>query len=232
MINCLLLQFYQLFIHPLNDVLFPPLCYICDHPLNGDRKIICKSCWQRIPNFDNILDPSLKRRTLDNILILFEFDDTIRLMIHLFKYKHHLTLADYFAREAKERYSELLKDRYQAIVPVPLHKARRRERGYNQSEEFCIALSKLICIPVKSEYLVRIYPTKSQTRMSREDRDKNVKNAFYSPPGIKENKILLVDDVITTGSTIEACSNSLKQVGVPAVDILAIAHPVGAAGSV
>ena len=222
----LLSQFYQLLIHPLFDTVFPPLCYICYQPLSRDRKIICESCWGCIPKFDGILDPSLKSRRLNNLLILFEFDDIVRLMIHLFKYKNHLTLADYFALEAKERYSEMLRNAYQAIIPVPLHQTRRRERGYNQSEQICMALSKLIHVPVRSDYLVRIHPTKSQTRMSREDRDKNVKNAFYSPSGMQENRILLVDDVITTGSTIEACSNSLKRAGVKEVDILAVAHPV------
>ncbi len=222
-----LAKLQQFIVHPLIDVLFPPLCYICQNFLLGNRRIICHSCWQSIPQFDGRLDPSLKKRSLHKVFILFEFDDIIRVLIHLLKYKHHLTLADYFAREAYERFSEDLSHAYQAIVPVPLHKTRRRERGYNQSEQICNTLSKFIHIPVKNEHLVRISPTKSQTKMSRIERDKNVKDAFYSPPGIMDEKILLVDDVITTGSTVEACCHSLERAGAKEVDILAIAHPLG-----
>ena len=210
---------------PIIDLFFPPVCYICNVDLSEGRKIICAKCWSEIPPFGGTLDKSLRSRSFDNLLVLFEFEDKIRQLIHLLKYKHHLTLADYFAAEAILRFSRLNKQVYTEIIPVPLYKTRMRERGYNQSEEIAKALAKTIQIPVKSEHLLRIRPTSTQTKMNREDRERNVKNAFFCPSKLYHNNILLVDDVITTGSTIEACVKTLKEAGANSVDVFEIAHP-------
>ena len=217
------------FFDPLIDVLFPPLCYICYSLLPPHQKIICQDCWEKIPLFKGNLDNSLKDRLFDNLFILFEFEETIRLLIHLLKYKHHLTLAQYFARETTKCFPFFHNRLYTAIVPVPLYKTRKRERGYNQSEELSKALGQLYHIPVNTELLLRMRYTASQTRMSRVEREKNVKNAFYCPHKIQETRILLVDDVITTGSTMEACIKVLKKAGNTEVDVFAIAHPQGSA---
>jgi len=213
------------FIDPLIDVLFPPLCYICNSLLPSHRKIICQVCWEKIPLFKGNLDKSLKNKSFDNLFILFEFEETIRLLIHLLKYKRHLTLAQYFARAATQCFPLFHARLYTAIVPVPLYKTRKRERGYNQSEEMSKALGQLCHVPINTELLLRMRYTASQTKMSREEREKNVKNAFYCPRITQETRILLVDDVITTGSTIEACIQVLKKAGINEVDVLAIAHP-------
>ena len=213
------------FFDPVIDLLFPPVCYICDANLPEDRKIICTKCWSEIPPFNGSIDKSLRSRSFDNILILFEFEVKIRQLIHLLKYKHHLTLADYFAAEATLRFSMLREHVYTEIIPVPLYITRMRERGYNQSEEIAKALAKTMQIPVKSEHLLRIRPTSTQTKMDKEEREKNVKNAFFCPSKLYPNNILLVDDVITTGSTIEACVTVLKEAGANIVDVFEIAHP-------
>jgi ComF family protein len=208
------------------DVLFPPLCYICDCYLSTGKKIICQKCWEEIPIFDGSLDQSLRKRSFDKLFILFEFQDTIRQLIHLLKYKRHLTLAKYFAFAAINRFNSFKDRSYDAIIPVPLHKVKKRERGYNQSEEIANAVSECIKVPVKTEQLVRIRPTSTQTRMSKEEREMNVGQAFHCPEKLKDINILLIDDVITTGSTIEACVKILKQSGANLVDILVIAHPL------
>ena len=210
---------------PIVDVFFPPSCYICDCHLPSGHKIICKKCWSEMPAFDGKLDQSLSKRSFDNYFILFEFEDKIRLLIHLLKYKRHLSLAHYFACEAKRRFPELKKGYYNEIIPVPLYKTRRRERGYNQSEEIANALAKIFQIPVKSEHLLRSRPTFSQTKMSKEEREKNVRKAFYCPENISGTNILLVDDVITTGSTVNACADALRTADVKMVDVFAIANP-------
>ena len=93
--------------NPLVDVLFPPVCYICDSYLQSGQKIICKNCWHKIPEFMGQIDKSLSKRTFDRLFILFEFEDTIRQLIHLLKYKRHLTLASYFAIEASTRFERI-----------------------------------------------------------------------------------------------------------------------------
>jgi ComF family protein len=212
-------------LNPVIDVFFPPICYICDCYLPAGQKIICKNCWSEIPAFDGKLDQSLTTGPFDTLYILFEFEDKIRHLIHLLKYKQHLTLAEYFASEAKNKFPNLMKQNYNEIIPVPLYKTRKRERGYNQSEEVANALANIFQIPVKSEHLLRIRPTSSQTKMNKEQREKNIKNVFYCPKKLHGNNILLVDDVITTGSTIEVCVNTLKEAGAKRVDVFVIAHP-------
>ena len=211
---------------PFIDLIFPPICYICNGYLSQDRKIICVTCWSEIPEFDGKLDQSLRTRSFDSLFILFEFEDKIRQLIHLLKYKRHLTLGSYFAFEAKIKFPNLIKHSFSEIIPVPLYKTRRRERGYNQSEAIAVAMAKIFNIPVKSEHLLRIRPTSSQTKMTREEREKNVKNAFYCPLDLAGRNILLVDDVITTGSTIEVCVNILKKAGANKVGVFVVAHPL------
>ena len=131
---------------PFIDLIFPPICYICNGYLSQDRKIICVTCWSEIPEFDGKLDQSLRTRSFDSLFILFEFEDKIRQLIHLLKYKRHLSLARYFAEEAKLRFSVLNCRSHDEIVPVPLYRTRKRERGYNQSEEIAIEMANIFQI--------------------------------------------------------------------------------------
>jgi len=216
----------RLSVDPIIDVFFPPICYICDGYLSSGRKIICHNCWSEIPIFDGKPDKSLRTRSFDSLFILFEFEDKIRQLIHLLKYKRHLTLGKYFAIEAKNNFPKLTNHSFNEIIPVPLYKSRRRERGYNQSEVIAMAMAKIFSLPVKSEHLLRIRPTSSQTKMTKEEREKNVKDAFYCPVELRGSNILLVDDVITTGSTIEACLNTLKKAGANEVGVFVVAHPL------
>jgi len=210
---------------PLTDVLYPPLCQYCDQLLPVNRRIICQTCWEKIPPFQGELDKSLQNRSFDNIFILFEYEEIIQMLIHLLKYNRYLSLTHYFARESLLRYPQLCNRGYNAIIPVPLYKSRERERGYNQSEEISLALSSKLNIPVKNDLLLRQRYTLSQTTMSKKEREANVRDAFICPVPISEDLILLVDDVITTGSTTEACLNCLKNAGVKEVDVFTIAHP-------
>ncbi len=210
---------------PLTDVLYPPLCHHCDQLLTEDRQIICQTCWERIPPFEGDLDQSLIERSFDTIYILFKYEEIVQMLIHLLKYNRYLSLTHYFAEESLLRFPHLKNNKYDAIIPVPLYKTRERERGYNQSEQISFALKAKFQIPVKSELLLRKRNTISQTTMSKKERDLNVRNAFYCPNRISENVVLLVDDVITTGSTVEACVTCLKNAGVERVDVFTIAHP-------
>jgi len=210
---------------PLIDTLYPPLCHHCNKLLPRGRQIICQNCWKEIPPFSGELDESLLNRTFDNVYILFKYEEIIQMLIHLLKYNRYLSLTHYFAEESFARFPILKNKRYDAIIPVPLHKIRKRERGYNQSEEIARALSDKLKIPVKSELLQRHRNTTSQTTMSRVERDQNVKDAFNCPSRVVQDVVLLIDDVITTGSTVEACVICLKDAGVKEVDILTLAHP-------
>jgi ComF family protein len=111
------------------------------------------------------------------------------------------------------------------IIPVPLHPQKQRKRGYNQSEMFADGLAQSMNIPVNSSVLTKTTATETQTRKSRFSRWENVKEVFHlENPAILENKhILLVDDVITTGSTIESCVNMLLRINGVRVSVAAMA---------
>jgi len=123
--------------------------------------------------------------------------------------------------------SEFLKDT-DLIIPVPLHKHRMKERGFNQSELIAAGISSVTAIPVDCMSLERIVVTSTQTRRSRYDRWENVEGIFRvsRPEVVRDKHILLVDDVITTGSTIEACVNEILKVDGTRVSVAALAWSV------
>jgi ComF family protein len=219
------------FLIPILDTLYPPLCYNCEKILTKGRQIICIDCWNKIPAFHAQLDRSIKDRSFRHIYILYEYGEIVQLLIHLLKYRRILSLSDKFALEAVNRFPCLKNQGYNAIIPVPLHRSRKRERGYNQSEIVAKSLGRILQIPVKSELLLRKRNTRSQTTMTKAERDLNVKNAFHCPHLIFEKTVLLIDDVITTGSTIESCIQCLKLAGVDNIDVLTVAHPPPPGGS-
>lgn len=222
--NPLLLIKSYLYI-PFIDVVFPNICYICEVQLPADRKIICHNCWNTMQHIKERPEILLKNSPVDDYLILFEFEYKIQQLIHLLKYEHHLTLAEYLAEEAYHQFSTISPEKYQSIIPVPLYKTRKRERGYNQSEQIAMRLADITHIPMRTDYLSRNKHTSTQTKMTKQERKKNVRDAFSGNEHIKDRRILLIDDVVTTGSTVEACASVLKNCGVKKVDVLAIAHP-------
>ena len=155
---------------------------------------------------------------IDGIRAAAYFEDNpIRSAIHDLKYHNHRAVVTIL--------SEILADTYQrynfcadVIVPVPLHHSRLKERGYNQSELLAKQLGKLLSLPVNNTTLQRIRRTESQVKLGAKERHKNVADAFVcSNKQLVNQKILLIDDVCTTGSTLDACAAALKQGGVISV---------------
>jgi ComF family protein len=158
--------------------------------------------------------------------ILFDFDRTVRLLIHLLKYKGYFTLAEYFADAAMQTFPQLLYKTYDYILPVPLHHARIRERGFNQSAILGAALGKKMGLPLRDEILIRRRNTPSQTRLNRRQRMQNVAEAFHCHGLQTGARILVIDDVITTASTMNACCLTLRRAGAAHIDAFALANPV------
>jgi ComF family protein len=198
---------------------------LCNSILDDERKIVCSSCIKGIPKYQKPHSELFDKSILNQLYILYEYDSKIRTLIHLFKYNRYLTLAKYFALETIHLYPILKKNKYCAIIPVPLHKTKYRERGYNQSYVFAQQLAPYLNAPVKNNLLVRRRYTSSQTYLNKQQRDKNVAGAFYCREDSFLDKVLLVDDVITTGSTVISCAESLRQTGANIVDVLALANP-------
>jgi ComF family protein len=155
----------------------------------------------------------------------YYFDGTVRKAIHELKYHNLRALADPLAG-LLHTYLQMNNIDGDIIIPVPLHKSRLRRRGYNQSSLVATRLGKLAGIPVIEGGLARIKDSKPQARTKTGDeRRKNVAEAFSCRDGnLQGRRVLLIDDVCTTGATLEACAETLKKTGVMSVWGLTIAR--------
>ena len=143
--------------------------------------------------------------------------------IYAFKYKNRRCYGEVFARELATVYGKRLKEQnVELIIPIPLHKSRRRERGYNQTEIIAKYLGDYTGIEVDHTSLVRNKKTSPQKRYSDKERKKNMKNAFALKKKIDAENVVLIDDIYTTGSTIDEAARILKKSGVSNVCFLTI----------
>lgn len=143
------------------------------------------------------------------------------------KYKNKREYLDFYAAAMDRRFRKLVKS-WQAdvLIPIPVHPSRKRSRGYNQAEELAVRLSKYWDIPVDCDLLVRSKKTAPQRKLNPEERLKNLQEAFalsetYGASQLPEC-VILIDDIYTTGSTIEACARRLKAAGVKKIHFLSI----------
>jgi len=113
-----------------------------------------------------------------------------------------------------------------AIIPIPLHASKERERGFNQAAIIGRILSSIVNIPIKNNLLKRVAATESQTHLSRAKRISNVKNAFACPKPIPKSSFLLVDDVMTTGATADSCAKTLLANGASSIEVLTICRQI------
>ena len=210
-------------IKDLLNVIFSPVCATCGETLVGDERILCIECISHIPYTDFATTPDNQLELLlkdswqhvnATSLMYFEKGEVSQKIIHNIKYYNNLRLAYHFGRELGRKIVDSHRfDDVDVIIPVPLHILRRLKRGYNQSHEICKGISSVFNRPIKSLTLVRTRYTETQTRKSHGERTKNVAGAFKLR-GTKQlcgRHVLLVDDVITTGSTIRACRAALMQ---------------------
>lgn len=158
------------------------------------------------------------------------YSDALFEAIILMKYEEVVALGKWFSDRLCEIADFPGAPRPQLLVPVPLHAERRRERGYNQAELIARPLSKEFGIRLAADLLVRTKPRPPQLLLSRSERWKSVRGAYVTPAGRQVDNvcILLVDDVFTTGATLDACSRALKRAGASAVLALTVGRVVPA----
>jgi len=190
----------------------PPLCPGCGKPQASG--ILCPVCRQRQTEIDGIRSP-------------FRFAEVIREAIHQLKYRNLKAISPCLAGLLAD-YLQSSPLPGEALVPVPLHPRRLRERGYNQSSFLARELGKLINLPVIEDCLVRVKEAQPQVRTATvEDRRKNVTDAFKCQNGkVRGKQIILIDDVCTSGATLESCASALKSEGVTSVWGLTLAREI------
>jgi ComF family protein len=154
----------------------------------------------------------------------FHQGGSVQRLIHVMKYEQRPDLARHLGRLLGEELKPATWWRgYDALVPVPLHPRRQRRRGYNQSEWLAQGLRAEMNLPVRLDLARRLRNTRSQTGLSRDEREANVADAFVAEPAAAGLRLLLVDDVVTTGATLLSLASSFVRVGVGGLGILVLA---------
>jgi ComF family protein len=217
------------------SLIYPKICAACGNSLWKKEKVICTYCDFHLPrtHFHMERDNPVSRIFWGRIPVecasafyYFNKGNKVQQLIHQLKYKGRRDIGIFLG----EQYGYLLKNSLffgsmDVIIPVPLHEKKLMKRGYNQSEQFAIGLGNSMKIPVDAHLLYRTKATETQTKKSRFRRWQNVEDLFAvrDPRNLDGRHILLVDDVITTGATIEACIKALCIVPSVRVSVAAIA---------
>ncbi len=209
-----LLAGVRVFFDPL---LFPPYCLIGDHFLENGEILVCSHCLSGLPSTPGNHRPFGWEHTgeaLCEVFSYWEFSEAFRLLIHQLKYHHKPTLGMVMGKYvARHLPADWIREDGR-LVPVPLHKTKLRERGYNQAEYIARGIAEITNIPVLTDLLHRKKYTRTQTTLTRDQRKTNMDNAFTVHPnnvsGPQNSAYLLVDDIFTTGSTLESAARALR----------------------
>lgn len=208
-------------LNELSNLFFPNCCAVCDSKLLPAEEGVCLRCLHKLPKTNNFDEPDNLAETLLAGRFPFERVATfcvyskqgvLQPLIHELKYNNKkeigILLGKMFGKDLIG--SNFIKN-IDFIVPVPLHPKREKKRGYNQARMIAEGLSKATSIPVSNNNLVRSIFNPTQTKRTKTQRWENVKDIFdvVSPKDYADKHILLVDDIITTGSTLEACAHAL-----------------------
>ena len=219
----------------LLELLFPTLCVTCGNRLVTQEKFLCIDCWHDLPVTNFHFDTENKvarlfwgRVKLENATAFFAYNkgSNYQHLIHFIKYKGLKELGFETGRRfgialsASPDYNSV-----DFVVPVPLHPKKQKQRGYNQSQWIACGISESLQKPVSLDNLKRNLHTSTQTRKNRYERWENVENIFEvtRPEEFKGKHILLIDDVVTTGSTLESCAFQLLQIENVKVSIATLA---------
>jgi len=226
------------------DLALPPLCAACREPVEG--RALCPACWSKLSfitrpycerlgipfvydpgpgilSMEAIADPPAYQRARAAV----RFDEISRALVHALKYSDRLDLAPMMGRWVSHAGRELLAEA-DALVPVPLHWRRLWARRFNQSAMLAAAISAESGVPIAAGVLKRVKPTAQQVGLSRTERAANVQGAFRVPPedrgAVAGRRLVLVDDVLTSGATVDGCARALLRAGAANVDVLIFAR--------
>ena len=228
-------------------VIYPPTCIACA-AATGEAHTLCARCWNEVRFIERpfcerlgtpfgvdlgipllspgaIADPPVFQRGR----AVARYDDVARALVHRLKYGDRLELAKALGIMMARAGAELLADA-DVIVPVPLHRSRLWWRRFNQAMALGAVISRAGDVPCAPFLLARVKRTRSQVGLTKNQRGENLQGAFRVPaeakPHLEGKRVLLVDDVVTTGATANACSRVLLRAGASAVDVLAFARVV------
>ena len=218
----------------LSSRLLPGSCLLCG--ADSKTEPICPACQTDLPALPARLCPHCADQTthgercgaclkdppqFDLTVAAFRYDFPLDRVVHALKYSHQLALANWFGQQLQVRITDRAFDK---IVPLPLHVDRLRERGFNQAGEIAKVLGALLALPVDLEMVVRTRATSPQADLADKERRRNVHGAFECQGDLSGQRILLIDDVMTTGATANECARTLKIHGAQSVTVAVVAR--------
>ncbi len=224
---------WQLFCTSVFDFFIPRLCPACKNKLLTDEQFVCYHCLHNINTATSTqLQNEFERKFLQDKLIsdfqslfVFEKDKEFQSIIHELKYNGKFRLGIYLGKLVAINLKEIIRKwNADLIIPVPLHSLKRAERGYNQAYFIAIGIQKVLNIPISQSIITRVKFTESQTTLNILQRKENIKNAFVLKGNkISGKKIIILDDVVTTGATTSECAQILLNANADKVFALSVA---------
>ena len=181
-------------------------CPRCALPTPGGE--ICGQCLSKPPHFDATL-------------AAYSYDFPLDKLVQSFKYGHRLALGAYFGRQLAALAEKIAAD---LIIPLPLHPLRLRQRGFNQALELARPVGQALHLPIDSSSCRRIRNTQAQATLAWRERTKNIRGTFHCTADLSDQRIILVDDVMTTGASLDECARTLKLHGAADVTLLIVAR--------
>lgn len=217
------------------DLLFPRYCLACHGRLVTGEETVCTACRHELPRTESHLryNETLHLKMAGrapiaslNAYLIFTKGGKVQQLLHALKYKGHQEIGELLGRWYGAELKEVgFAEKFDLILPVPLHKKKRSARGYNQSDCLAKGLSEGLGVAWSAAVLKKGKPTESQTRKTRLERLQNVQDVFFveKRESVQDKRIALVDDIITTGATLEACVTVLLEAGCREVHLITIA---------
>lgn len=216
------------------DIVVPKgelICTSCTHTLTPITEPRCKKCSKPMDNEEKEYCHDCKKNMHHYIsgCSVWVYDEAMKKSIADFKYKGRKEYSDYYVAKIIDKYSEYINRIHpDVLVPIPIHRKKERQRGYNQADILAKGIGKKLSIPVSSHLLQRDKYTLPQKELSNTERLKNLEKAFsyskkeYEKINLSIHKVMLIDDIYTTGSTIEACTKILNGQGIKEVYFLSL----------
>lgn len=211
------------------NLIYPNTCKACDSVLEGNEATLCTACHIGLPYMLDTAEIERKfwgKIPVKAVIVLLKFakEGRVQRLLHRLKYSNEPEVGQYLGTMLGQKLMQK-KIELDVLISVPMHPEKQKQRGYNQAEEIAIGVGEITQIKLGTGILIKSKNTISQTKKSREERSKNVENLFeiMRPTEVLGQRIGLVDDVLTTGATLEACGNILLEAGAKEIVILTVA---------
>jgi len=217
--------------------IFPSFCEVCKRPLNSDEVLVCNNCLKKLPFLTNCCKKCgtpgysgdycyycLEHNfAFDRARVVFRYKEPVNDWIKRLKFSKDFALGFNLGRLLRLILNPAQRDKEEFLcVTIPLSKERQRARGFNQAE----IIAKGMGFKTFNEVLKRVKNTPAQARLSAKERWRNVKDAFIASSEVKNRKVLLIDDVMTTGATLNEAAKALKSAGALWIEVLAVARNI------